>query len=72
MTSTIDPRRLFEWCRIPAEELENHPDARVRIRILDTPDDVHRWAETFVEELEAPREGRPEMVSHVKPIERAG
>lgn len=44
MTSIIDPKELFAWCRIPAEELENHPDAKVKIKIVDTPDDVHRWA----------------------------
>jgi glucosamine-6-phosphate deaminase len=42
--SIIDPPQLFEWCRIPADALENHPDAKVRLKILDTPDDVHRWA----------------------------
>ncbi len=41
--SMIDPRQLFEWCRIPVEELENHPAARVPIKILGTPDEVHRW-----------------------------
>jgi glucosamine-6-phosphate deaminase len=61
MTSTIDPRQLFEWCRIPAEELENHPEARVRIRILDTPDDVHRWtARDMADEVKANNAaGRP-------------
>jgi glucosamine-6-phosphate deaminase len=43
MTSTIDPQALFEWCRIPAGELENHPQARVPVKILEKPDDVHRF-----------------------------
>ena len=43
MTSTIDPQQLFEYCRIPAEEMESHPEAKVPIKILPTPDDVHRF-----------------------------
>jgi glucosamine-6-phosphate deaminase len=61
MTSTIDPKHLFEWCRIPAEALENHPDAKVKIKIVDTPDDVHRWAaHDMVDEVKANNAvGRP-------------
>ena len=44
MTSRIDVEKLFSYCRIPADELENHPDAKVRIKIFDEKDDVHRWA----------------------------
>ena len=43
MPSFIDTQSLFEWCRIPLEELEGHPQARLRIKVLDTPDDVHLW-----------------------------
>jgi glucosamine-6-phosphate deaminase len=52
MTSTLDPKDLFEWCRIPAGELENHPDAKVRMKVLDTADDVHRYiARGMVDEV---------------------
>lgn len=43
MSSTIDPNLLFQWCQIPLDQLENHPDAKVKIRILDTPEDVHLY-----------------------------
>jgi glucosamine-6-phosphate deaminase len=43
MTSQINPQELFEWCRIPTDQLESHPDARLPLKILPTPDDVHRW-----------------------------
>src|SRR5512135_3772120 len=43
MTSTIDPEALFAWCRIPAEQLEGNNRAKVRIKILETPDAVHRY-----------------------------
>jgi glucosamine-6-phosphate deaminase len=61
MTSFIDPEALFSWCRIPAEELENHPQARVPVKIFSTPDDVYRWtAREMVEEIkEKNRAGQP-------------
>ena len=43
MPSIIDPQELYAWCRIPAEQLEQHPDLKVKIRVLDTVDEVHRW-----------------------------
>jgi glucosamine-6-phosphate deaminase len=52
MTSFIDPQPLFEWCQIPVDELENHPLAKMRIKILDTPDDVHRYiAQIMADEI---------------------
>jgi glucosamine-6-phosphate deaminase len=44
MTSRINPDELNKWCRIPADQLEGHPQAKVRIKVVNTPDDVHRWA----------------------------
>lgn len=44
MPSFIDPVSLEKWCRIPSDQLENHPQAKVDINILPEPDDVHRWA----------------------------
>jgi len=44
MTSQIDPEKLFAWCRIPTDQLMDHPERRVPLQILPTPDDVHRWA----------------------------
>jgi glucosamine-6-phosphate deaminase len=61
MPSFINPEELFAWCRVPPEELENHPQARLRIRILPTPDDVYRWtAREMLEEVKLNnQEGRP-------------
>jgi glucosamine-6-phosphate deaminase len=44
MPSSINPQELFEWCRIPPEDLENHPQARFKLKIVPTKDDVYRWA----------------------------
>jgi glucosamine-6-phosphate deaminase len=30
----IDPRDLYEWCRVPARDLEAHPRLRVRFRLV--------------------------------------
>lgn len=59
--SVIDPKQLFEWCRIPADELENHPDAKVKFAIVDTREDVHRWvADDMLAEVKANNAaGRP-------------
>jgi glucosamine-6-phosphate deaminase len=54
VASLIDPQGFIVWCRVPIEELEGHPQARVAIRILRTPDDVHRqFAQDMVEEIKA-------------------
>ena len=50
--SFLDASALFEWCRIPSDQLENHPNKKVAIKILHAPDDVHRWAaQEMVEEV---------------------
>lgn len=54
MTSRIDTEKLFEYCRIPVDELENHPQAKVKIKVLESKDDVHRWAaQDMLEEVKA-------------------
>ena len=52
--STIDPEQLFEWCRIPVDELENHSDAKVKLKIVETKEDVYHWlANDMLGELKA-------------------
>ena len=52
--SPIDTRRLYEWCRIPAEELEGHPDLRVPFRLVqDSPSMGELMAKELVDALEA-------------------
>jgi glucosamine-6-phosphate deaminase len=57
----IDPRRLLEWCRIPAEALPGHPGLRVRFRLVR---DSAEMGELMAKELldvveENNAEGRP-------------
>jgi glucosamine-6-phosphate deaminase len=61
MPSFINPNELFEWCRIPVEQLESHPKARFTIKILPTPDEVYRWtAREMLEEVRSNnQEGKP-------------
>jgi glucosamine-6-phosphate deaminase len=35
MSDHVDPRRLFEWCLIPAEALAGHPGLRVPFRMVE-------------------------------------
>jgi glucosamine-6-phosphate deaminase len=52
MTSKIDKEKLFEYCRIPIDEIATHPLAKVKVIIFDTPDEVHRWtARDMVDEV---------------------
>jgi glucosamine-6-phosphate deaminase len=44
MTSRINKQKLFEYCQIPVNELETHPDAKVKIKIFKETKGVHRWA----------------------------
>jgi glucosamine-6-phosphate deaminase len=30
----INPKELFEWCKIPVSELENNPKVRIRLRLV--------------------------------------
>jgi glucosamine-6-phosphate deaminase len=32
--SHVNPRDLYRWCKVPAEELPNHPGLRVRFRLV--------------------------------------
>jgi len=34
MSDRIDPKQLYPWCRIPAEELPGHPKLRVPFRLV--------------------------------------
>ncbi|HMD89711.1 MAG TPA: hypothetical protein VKF38_11165 [Anaerolineaceae bacterium] len=61
MTSRIDTEKFFEWARIPVEQLENHPDAKVKIKILANATDVIQWAARYmVDEVKNNnKEGKP-------------
>ncbi len=50
----IDRKELYEWCRIPAEELERHPKRRVPFRMVaDSPAMGALMARELVDEIEA-------------------
>jgi glucosamine-6-phosphate deaminase len=33
--NSITPEELFEWCKIPFSELENHPNLKIPFRICE-------------------------------------
>ena len=59
----VDPRRLLEWCRVPADELVGHPGLRVPFRMVE--DARRRWAGSWRRSSSTswpratPRAGRP-------------
>jgi len=57
----VDPRDLLEWCRIPAEDLLNHPKRRVPLRLVRDGEEMGRvMAEDFAAVLEGNNAaGRP-------------
>ena len=51
--SVVDRRRLYEWCRVPLEKLEHHPDRRVPFRLItDSAAMGELMARELVQEIE--------------------
>jgi len=40
MPSNMDLKKMMEWCRVPAEELENHPDSKVMVKVFERKSEV--------------------------------
>ena len=36
----IDVKKLIEWCQIPADQLENHPDSKIKVKIYEEKEEV--------------------------------
>lgn len=50
----INPEDLLRWCSVPADQLRDHPERRMRVDVVQTPDDVYRTiAREMYEELSA-------------------
>ena len=64
MSEHVDPGRLLEWCRIPAEALPGHPDLRVPFRLVADAAEMGRLMAGELVDLVAARnaEGRPTRV----------
>ncbi len=62
MGKEIDRRDLYQWCRVPAEELERHPKRRVPFRMVaDSASMGALMARELVEEIEAANARREEL-----------
>ncbi|HET9315689.1 MAG TPA: hypothetical protein VFQ51_08870 [Vicinamibacteria bacterium] len=57
----IDPKQLYEWCRIPAEELPRHPELRLAFRLVaDSAEMGDLMARELLDVIEANNaQGRP-------------
>ena len=36
----VNREEMCKWCSIPAEELENHPDSKIKVKIFEDKNDV--------------------------------
>lgn len=61
MSSIIDPKTLYQWCKIPFTRLENNPDAKVRFRLVkDSQEMGMLMARELADEISANNEtGKP-------------
>jgi glucosamine-6-phosphate deaminase len=64
MSERVDPKRLLEWCRIPAEALPGHPGLRVPFRLVADAAEMGRVMARELVDLVAARnaEGRETRV----------
>ena len=64
MSDHVDPRRLLEWCRVPADRLVGHPGLRVPFRLVADAAEMGRLMARELVDLVAARnaEGRPTRV----------
>jgi len=52
--STITPRELYEWCKLPYQELENHARRKVRFRLCQDSDEMGQlMARELIGEIKA-------------------
>jgi glucosamine-6-phosphate deaminase len=64
MNDHVDPRRLLEWCRVPADRLVGHPALRVPFRMVEDGREMGQLMAQELVDLVATRnaEGRPTRV----------
>ena len=60
--SAVNPRDLYEWCRVPFEELEHHPARRIPFRLVaDSAAMGSLMARELVEEMQAANRRNEEL-----------
>lgn len=64
MSDHVDPKRLLEWCRVPADQLAGHPGLRVPFRMVEDAREMGRLMARELVDLVAARnaEDRPSRV----------
>jgi predicted transcriptional regulator len=54
MWAYFSSEELFKWCKIPPQELPRHSEAKVKLRIVSTPQALNEeFANTLLEEVKA-------------------
>jgi len=59
--ATITPAQLYQWCKVPYDQLEGHPDLKIPFRLCRDSDEMGRiMARELVDEIAAhEEEGQP-------------
>ena len=57
----IEREELFKWCSIPVDQLENHPDSKIKLTIKETRQEAMRLAGNMMadEVIKNNAEGKP-------------
>ena len=51
--TVIDSKELYEWCKVPYSELENHPQRKIPFRLCQTSSEMGQiMARELVDEIE--------------------
>jgi glucosamine-6-phosphate deaminase len=54
MSAYNSSQELFAWCKVPPEELPDHPQAKVKLKIVPTPRAMYaEFANTLIDEVKA-------------------
>jgi glucosamine-6-phosphate deaminase len=54
MSMSISAKQLYQWCRVPCQELEGHPDLKVPFRLVKDSESMGRlMARELVDEIQA-------------------
>ncbi|MCI7741041.1 MAG: glucosamine-6-phosphate isomerase [Clostridiales bacterium] len=60
MSSNMDLEKMIKWCSIPAEKLENHPESKIKVKIMEKAEVSMRVGNMMAEEvIKNNAEGKP-------------
>ena len=67
MSDHVDPKRLLEWCRVPADQLVGHPGLRVPFRMVEDAREMGRLMAQELVDLVAARDAEDRATRVIVP-----